>query len=562
MPALFEELHKSKTCFSIFINPRRDSRMTYLFDRIVKEQAKKRPDQIFIFYRDQQITYGAFNRTCNQMANALKRQGMEKGAKALFFMPNCPESLYVLYGAPKAGMVAVPVNWLFKGEELEYCINITGAEIAFTVQPYTEIVKGIKKDCPKLKSIVEISSEITPGVISFSDFISQGAAELSQEPNNHEDDLVLIQFTSGTTGKYPKGVMHTHKTISICAHTFNRYVGLTDQDCSYNVGPLYHNAGLAYGTHAMTMCGGKQYMVDKFSVSKFWDDVKRCGCTYFNGFTTMFQLLLQQPEKAEDKENTISFVLGSPSPAVWDAFEERFGCVISQGYCSTEDTLLFMTPLDRKLRQQKMKEAKGNYVGKPIDPSLKQVVWDEQGNEVGPNVVGEVVRKSPATTKGYYNDQEKTAEAFKDGWLRMGDSGYYDEEGHFFFVDRLKDLVRRGGENISSKEVENVLMEHPAVEVAAVIPVPDLIRVEEVKAYIIPRSGMKVTAEDLWEFCEPKLADYKIPRYIEFREELPITTGTFRVKKNMLKTEREDLISGCPDRVVWKKKKEAQSKAI
>lgn len=526
--------------------------MTYLLDEIIEDQAERSPGNIFIIHKHGEISYGEFNLTCNRLANAMRESGIHKGGKSAVYMPNSPECLYALYGAAKAGIVTVPINFMLKQEELTYCLNKAEIEVVFTAHPYTEIVKAARKACPRLKYIVETSAELTPEVVPFSDFLDRGSSGLFRRVNNKEDDLALIQFTSGTTGKYPKGVMHTHKTLTIPAAAWVRYAGMTERDCCYNMTPLYHNAGLLHGNHATAVAGSRQFLSDKFSVSRFWDEVRSHGCTYFMALETILRLLMNQTPREDDADNPIRIIMASVPADLWDAFEKRFDCTIVQGYSSTEDTLLSVTPLDKELRRKKTKIANGNYIGTAMDPAMKQAVLDESGKEVGPGVMGELVRIGPSTMKGYYKDPEETENAFRSGWYHMGDLGYRDEEGHFYFVDRMKDIVRRGGENISSREVEGVLSQHPCVAQAAVIPVPDPVRMEEGLAFIVPAEGKVVRAEELWEFCERHLADFKIPRYIVLRDSLPLT-GTNRVKKALLKSGREELLKGCPDRMVWMK---------
>ena len=524
---------------------------SYLFAEVIAERAKTSPEAPFSISKGGEVSYGVFDLECNRLANAMLDMGIEKGAKSAMYMPNSLEYLVAFYGASRAGTVIVPINFALKKDELAYILNKCDVEALFTSPPYTEIALAARESCPKVKYIIETSKEARQGVKSFPELLKEGSPEFFRKIPKKEDDMGVIMISSGTTG-FPKGAIHTYKSFSSAAMAWVRFAGLTQNDCCYNFVPFYHITGLCQSNLSTALAGGRQVVAEKFSVSRFWDEVKEYGCTYFLALETIVRLLMQQPERADDAENSVRIILGGPPPDLWDAFEERFNCVIVQGYTSTEGPLLSITPLDRELRRKKVQNARGIYVGTSMDPAMKQAVWDEEGNEVGPGVVGELVRIGPGTMKEYYNDPEETEKAFKGGWLHMGDSGYRDEDGHFYFVDRIKDIVRRGGENISSREVENVLVQHPGVALAAVIQVPDPIRIEEVKAYIVPKPGEKVTAEDIWLFCEPKLADFKIPRYIEFRDEFPMT-ATHRVKKNILRAEKEDLIKGSHDREIWRK---------
>jgi crotonobetaine/carnitine-CoA ligase len=283
----------------------------------------------------------------------------------------------------------------------------------------------------------------------------------------------------------------------------------------------------------MLSVGGSIVLTEKFSASRFWDEVREHGVTTSSLMRTIPQILLSSPEKADDCDNPLRLIVTLLSPEMHVRFEERFGVKGVPSYSLTEDILSLIGP-------QNMPREKLGSCGVALAPEVHRVeIHDEAGHPLPPGKAGEIVKQSPTVMKGYYKNLEATAKALKNGWLYTGDLGYLDEDGYLYFVDRVKDMVRRGDENISSEEVERVLNSHPAVAESAVIAVPDPIRGEEVKAYIVlkpPATPASVPPDEIWNFCRPHLAAFKVPRYLEYRAELPKTPSS-KVQKNILRDE-------------------------
>ena len=281
--------------------------------------------------------------------------------------------------------------------------------------------------------------------------------------------------------------------------------------------------------------GRRQHLADeKFSASRFWHEVKEFGITTWSLMRTIPQILLAiLPEQANDRDNSLSLAVALLSPELHEHFEQRFGLKAVPSYSLTEDLLSVIGP-------QNMPKEKLGSCGVVLAPEVHRVaIHDEDGRALPAGTAGEIVKQSPTVMQGYYKNPEATAKALKNGWLYTGDLGYLDGDGYLYFVDRVKDMVRRGDENISSEEVERVLNSHPQVAESAVIAVADLIRGEEVKAYIVLKSGAtpkSVPAEDIWNFCKPHLAAFKVPRFLEYRDELPKTPSS-KVQKNILRDE-------------------------
>jgi crotonobetaine/carnitine-CoA ligase len=260
---------------------------------------------------------------------------------------------------------------------------------------------------------------------------------------------------------------------------------------------------------------------------------------------TIPQILLAVPERPDDRDNPLRVVVALLSPEMHVRFEERFDVKAVPSYSLTEDILSVIGPAE-------MPREKLGSCGLPLAPELHRIrIVDEGGNVLPSGKAGEIVKQSPTVMKGYYKNPEATAKALRDGWLYTGDLGFLDEDGYLYFVDRVKDMVRRGDENISSEEVERILNSHPQIAESAVIAVPDPIRGEEVKAYIVlksPATPETVPAEEIWNFCTQHLAAFKVPRYIEYLTELPKTPSS-KVQKNILRDQSKGISGKVFDRL-------------
>jgi crotonobetaine/carnitine-CoA ligase len=298
-------------------------------------------------------------------------------------------------------------------------------------------------------------------------------------------------------------------------------------------------------TMASIMAGACLILTERFSAKRFWDQIKRYKPTVFNYIGAILSILENLPESPFDREHTVTRCWGGGAPKEQiERVERRYELTVLEGYGSTEAAIVTGAFVD-KSRPRKL-----GSVGMPV--AGKEVkIFDENDKELPPGQVGEIVIKGTGLMKGYYKEPEATAEAMKGGWFHSGDTGYKDEEGFFFFTGRKKDIIRRSGENISSVEVETVIKSHPKILDAAVLGAPDEIRREEVKAYVILKPGETeetVTPNEIISYCDERLAYFKVPRYIEYREHDFPRTPTGRIKKYEMKKEKEDLTEGCFDK--------------
>ena len=355
----------------------------------------------------------------------------------------------------------------------------------------------------------------------------------------------MLVYTSGTTGN-PKGVMVTHRMYAAAGQGFRHWTQATPDDRFFTCLPFYHANIQYYSTMGALASGATLVIVDRFSASRFWSQVREAKATVVNFIGMMMPVLAKNEAQPDDADNTVRLFYGSPSfsPEFLSEFQDRFATDIIVGFGMTETCYGTIEAIREDRRAGS--SGRGRQHPDPRFENTIRIADAETGAHVGPNTVGEITIKNPAVMPGYWRNDEQNRETLRDGWLYTGDLGWLDDDGFLYFVDRKKDIIRRRGENISSQEVENVIKANPNVLDAAVVAVPSDLGEDEVKAYVTPREGAIVDPEQVVYWCAEHLAYFKVPRYWEVRDELP-RTPSLRVRKDVLRQEREDLIEGCFD---------------
>ena len=516
--------------------------------QLLAERAAQHPDRLALIFRDRRWSYCEFQHDVEQVARALFGLGVKKGDRVAFLLPNCPEFLFATFAVTRIGAVFVPLNPQYTAAEAEYVLHHSGAGVVLTSEELWPLIDLLREKLPALQKLVVIGSSEPAGALSWRAFLA-GASDLPADIAIDREDLASITYTSGTTDR-PKGVMLSQYAYAFAPRMRAQGLGWTERDRVFCVLPLFHVNALCHTCIAMLSVGGSIVLMEKFSASRFWDEVRHYGATTSSLMRTIPQILLSLPEQPDDRNNPLRLIVTLLSPEMHVRFEERFGLRAVPSYSLTEDILSVIGP-------QNMPREKLGSCGTLLAPEIHRIaIHDEAGRPLPPGKTGEIVKQSPTVMQGYYNNSEATAKALKNGWLYTGDLGYLDEEGYLWFVDRLKDMVRRGDENISSEEVERVLNFHPYIAESAVIAVPDTIRGEEVKAYIVlkpPANSDAAAAEDIWNFCQAHLAAFKVPRYIQFCSKLPKTPSS-KVQKNLLREESKAPSSPVYDRLAGGKR--------
>ena len=491
------------------------------------------PKKTMILSENQQFSYSEFDQTANRLANAFERIGLTKGDRAALFLGNRPEFLVALWAMMKLGVIAVPINTLLKQDEVQYNIAHTEAKIAVTGIENYSLFKSMKEKQSCLETIVVCEGKhLQSPDLPFDLLITEGE---NTEPavDVLPDDILSIIYTSGTTSR-PKGVMLSHRHFVYGAEVMAKTYGIAPEDRVICVTPIYHTLTLIFSCMPTIALGGSIVLLERFSATRWWKQIEKFRPTWTALTGSMWRILLRLPEAPEEENNTLSFCnYGLPcSEEEFNAAEQRFGLRIMQAYGMTE-TFCSVSMQPRYGPRNTVPSCIGY-------PTIGQEIRiaDETGKDVLTGEWGEILIKTLVPFVGYYKDPEATAKAMVDGWLHSGDIGFFDESGCLHFADRKKDMIKPKGENVAASEIERVLLENQRIEEVAVIGLkdPDDIWGEKVKAYIVLKEGQRMTSDEVIEHCEEKLADFKVPRIIEFRSNLP-KTSIGKINKKVLSDE-------------------------
>lgn len=490
----------------------------------LEKNAAERPEQVYLQFDEKSWTYARFNETANRVGNGLLELGVGKGDKVCLLLGNVPEFLFSMFGAFKIGAVCGPINPACKADEVQYMLNLSDAVVLVAPAHFADMIKSIRGGCPTLKHVILVGGS-GEGFMDFDEFAASGAAG-DPPVQVAEDDQAAIIYTSGTTGR-PKGVMLTHGNYLFDAGCIVKWTNMTDRDRFMCILPLFHVNGQVVTTLSPLLAGGGMVLVEKFSASKFFETVDRCKPTAFSAVPTIYAILLNTPGIESYDLGSLRFCICGAAPMpieVFNRFEEKFNAKILEGYGLSEGTCAStVNPIDgnRKIGS----------IGLPL-PGQEVDIFDPADKPLPPGERGEIVVRGKCVMKGYYKNEEASAAALKNGWLHTGDLGYKDEDGYFYIVGRIKEMIIRGGENIYPKEIEEVLYKNPKIAEAAVCGTPHDFYGEEVKAFVVLKEGETMTQEELVKYCKERLADYKCPKTAEFMKEFPKTpTGKIQKRK-------------------------------
>ncbi len=487
-----------------------------------------------------EFSYGASDRQVNGVAHVLLGMGLSKGDRVGFLMGNSPRCIFTILGIFKAGMTAVPINYNFREKEIAHLVNTAGIStvVVDANREYLHILSNVSAENRILKSILiygpgDVTAENGESIFQMEDLLAE-AEDISPDIPVRGDDPCVIFFTSGTTGM-PKGAPITNSVFLLAAKSALAIPWTGPATRNYTALPLFHANAQLYSMMAMRLMGASLVLSDRFSPKKFFVEINRHRATYFNSIGGMMQILDAAFENTPVPEHTAKYVFVGGTPVeLWRRFEEKFRVTIFEGYSQSESPVLFING-HPDARKRKV----GSF-GVPVFPDLgrKTKIVGEDGRDapLGEDVMGEL-RQIGFNMKGYWGEEEKTREAFTDGWLHSGDVVRRDGDGYHYFVDRLKFMIRKGGENISAFEIEDVINGYPGVSESSVVPVPDPLREEEIKAFIVASVGSEIDLKGLIRHCVAKLAYFKVPRFVEIVNAFP-KTATERIQKMELK-ERE-----------------------
>jgi long-chain acyl-CoA synthetase len=509
---------------------------------LLEQTSRLHPQRTAIVNGDKRLTYAQVNAAANQVANLLVSWGIEPGDRVAISCPNLPWFSIVYYGILKAGAVVVPLNVMLKGQEIAYHLEDSSAKAYLCFEGSKDLPIGSEGQAgfsavPGCQHLLLITGDTTSRSRTerpetLHDALAAHSQDFSAVPVE-DDDAAVILYTSGTTGR-PKGAELTHSNMVsnalVCQELFASSPDRPDTFlCAL---PLFHSFGQTVIQNAAFALGGTVVMLPRFDADAALRLMGQERVTFFAGVPTMYWGLLRAAEQSDVNVGELAGHLrvavagGSALPVeVHKEFAERFGITILEGYGLSETSpVASFTKLGEDVRV--------GSIGLPI-PEVQMKLIHEDWTECAEGEVGEIAIKGPNIMKGYLGRPQATAEAIRDGWLRSGDLARRDADGFYYIVDRSKDLIIRGGYNVYPREVEETLLEHPEVSLAAVVGIPHHSHGEEVKAVVIRTHGSELTEEELVRWAKGQMAAYKYPRYVEFRDALPMT-ATGKILKRAL----------------------------
>jgi long-chain acyl-CoA synthetase len=476
----------------------------------IDSAVKKFADSPYLTFYDTTYTYTEISKKINILANALKKQGFKKGDFIHVWVQNSPETLIAYYAIIKIGAVAGPINGWWKGPEVKYLLNDSGGCGLIVEDQYLPIYNEIKDQCPHLKTVILVGEETVEGMIPFDSLTDQGD-ETPVVCESDVEDTAFIFYTSGTTGN-PKGVLLSHKNVVADANGINAALNPDDGRNFLCFLPLFHVNAMLTCTSAMEK--GHHIVLRKaFSASEFWEVVEKYKINFWSAVPAVYQILLTDPSRKNFDLSSMEFGICGAAPLTEETmrnFEKTFGIPIVEGYGLTEGTCV--STINPRVGVRKI-----GSIGKAL-PGQEILIVDEEGKEQPVNTAGEIIIKGDNIMKGYFNKPEETAKTIINGYLYTGDVGIKDEDGYIFIVDRKKDMIIRGGENIYPKEIDNLLATHPKISEAATVGVPDKTMGEQVKAFVVAEDDT-LTEEEVIEFCKKNLASFKVPKFVEILDE-------------------------------------------
>lgn len=509
---------------------------------ILEDMAERFGNRPFLHFFGASMTYREVNEKVDQFANLLIQEGIKPGDRVALYMPNCPPCVIAFFGVLRAGAILTQLNPLYSATETAHQLKDSGARYVVSLDRFAPILRQVAQDCGlkkvwltrindyfpiplkwlyPLKAKKEKTWVDWPAETLFTSF----KAELDKCPKTpvhlpaKMDDTALLQYTGGTTG-VSKGVILTHRNLVANAYqSRGLFPGMPEgQKVMMLTIPIFHCYGMTAGMNLALVLGASIVLIPKFDIEQVLKAVDKYHVSLFPGIQAIYVAVNNYPHIAKYNVRSIEACISGAGPLhqeVQKKFEELTGGKLVEGYGLTEASpVTHCNPIYGK--------RKIGTIGLPLPGTDAKIMDVETGkNELKPKEVGELAVKGPQVMQGYWNHPEETAMVLKDGWLYTGDIGFMDEEGFFAIVDRKKDMVKVGGENVYPRDVEEVLFQNDKVLDCVVAGVPDEKLVDKIKAYIVLKPGQKATEQEIIEFCKARLAKYKVPKEVEFRESLP-----------------------------------------
>lgn len=504
--------------------------------RLLAYQVEHRGSAPFLqFCGGAAISFLGMDELSNRIAVGLRRLGVGKGDRVAMLLPNCEEFVPIWFAAAKLGAVEAPINPALREKLLAYVLkdcqssilvcalstleNVARALAGERVFEHVVVIGGSAEE-------VRAAGVIAPDAVSYHHLVNEHASSFPIDVVAPSDPIAIL-YTSGTTGA-SKGVILTHHQYYLWVERMVVNMGLTADDIYYTPLPLFHGDAQFFGVYFPLVYGARGAVYERFSASRYWDQVRECGATATNMLGSIAHILWRQTPSPKDSENGIRVCQSIPMVSMRDAFEERFGVTLVTAYGQTETSLVsYDTPQTRK----------SGACGK-VDPDFDVAIVDESDKVLPAGTVGEIVIRAKRPWSmflGYFGKSEYTVQAWRNLWFHSGDQGYLDEAGWLYFTGRAKDVIRRRGENISAQEVEAIVEEHPLVAECAAIAVSSELSEDDIKVIVVTKVGACLSPQELWDFCNSKMPRFMLPRYFEFLPHPLPRTPTEKIAKEQLR---------------------------
>jgi acyl-CoA synthetase (AMP-forming)/AMP-acid ligase II len=495
----------------------------------VEKQVKERPTKPAILFKEEKITFSDLNTLSNRLANRLLKVGVKKGDRVVLLFQNCPEFCVAYFAILKIGAIAVALDVRLSPAEMEPIFQEAEVSAMITHVRQKGFIDRVLESVPTLQHIVVTGaeSEEISDWHSYEEIIEKESSEKISIPLQEEDESLYL-YTSGTTGR-PKGVVLTNDHLTCFPETVRPAMFISEKDTYGLVLPISHIAGPCI-LNLMVESGMSVSVIDEMKPKKILDAIQNHRITYLPGTPSIFQLILNIPhwERYDCSSLRVISMMGTVVPEqLMKALGERYPHLQPvQGYGATETSPL-LTHTHLKDAQRKMAS-----VGKAA-PRAELKIIGQDGKEVEVGQIGEIIARGPQIMKGYFKDPEATAKKIKNGWYYSGDLGRLDEEGYLYILGRADDMIISGGLNVYPSEVETVLLKHPKVQEAAAVGIPDAKRGQVIRAVVVLKHGETATHQEILSFCKERLASFKMPRQLEFRDSLP-KSSTGKIAKKQL----------------------------
>ncbi len=498
---------------------------------VTRHHARIRPKRVAIHFEGQRTTYGELDRRANRVANGLIAEGLGSQARIAYLSKNSPAYFDLWFGAAKADVVLVPVNFRLAPPEVAYVVGDAGAEILFVSADFYPLVEKVAHDLKSVRRIIALDGGHA-GWTAYADWLA-GQADLDPAIPVAREHCAIQMYTSGTTG-HPKGAQLSHANLlTLVPGALNQFGAWHDNDVNLVCMPLFHIAGSGWALVGFAR-GVETVLMRDPDPAAILRLIPEYRITKAFMVPALLLFLMQSPMSKTTDFSSLELIVYGASPAPIDLVRNAlrtFGCDLAQVYGLTETSgaITYLPPDDH----DENNAGRLKSCGKAMDGIEIRVV-DADGKEVAVGQVGEIIARSPQNMLGYWNQPEATRRAIRGEWFHTGDAGYLDADGYIYIYDRVKDMIISGGENIYPAEVESALFGHPGVADVAVIGIPDATWGEAVKAMVVKKPGANITAEELIGFARGRIAHYKAPRSIDFVETLP-RTPTGKILKRELR---------------------------